>query len=299
MKTVIQCIALMSIVGGTFGSRDAWGQGSVQLVVRDCLVEAIDDNRLSSAADGILLIDTTKVEEGMLVQQGQVVASIDPEQAHLNLTLKQAEEEQARLEAESDVNILASEKAFDFEYAEAKSAEDLHKKQAMSYWDMRREVLEAERAKLSIEKAKNDKLVAESVFAAKTAERTLAEYEVRRREIKAPFDGVIAMRYGKIGEWVQAGTPIVRVVRIDQLKVEGDIDGLISPDKIVVGTAVSIRVKVAADRFETFKSKLDFVSPILEGDNTYRVWARIDNRQQGKRYVISPGMEAEMSIETE
>ncbi|QDS87385.1 HlyD family secretion protein [Rosistilla ulvae] len=274
-----------------------WAQSASEPIpVRDSLVEAIDDNRISAGADGILFLDNGIVEEGKMVKAGQVIAMIDPEQAKLNLVLKQAEEEQARLQAENDVNIRAAEKSMEYEWAEAKSAEELHKKQAMPYWDMRREVLEAERSKLAIEMARNEQQVAEATFAAKTAERQLAEHEIKRREIAATFDGIIAKRYGKDGEWVQAGTPIVRVVRIDEIKVEGDVAGLDAPERIVIGAPVSIRVHVGGNRYVDFQSRLEYVSPILESDNTYRVWAKIVNKVEGGRYLVSPGMPAEMQL---
>ncbi|QDV67728.1 multidrug resistance protein MdtN [Rosistilla carotiformis] len=274
-----------------------WAQSQgAPIPVRDSLIEAIDDIRISAGADGILFLDKSEVEEGRLVNAGQVIAMIDPEQAKLNLVLKQAEEEQARLQAENDINIRAAEKSMEYEWAEAKSAEELHKKQAMPYWDMRREVLEAERSKLAIEMAKNEQQVAEATFAAKTAERQLAEHEIKRRQIAATFNGIIAKRYGKNGEWVQAGTPIVRIVRIDEIKVEGDVKGLDAPERIVIGAPVSIRVHVGGERYEDFESRLEYVSPILESDNTYRVWAKINNKIEGNRYLVSPGMLAEMQI---
>lgn len=274
-----------------------WAQSQESPIpVRDSLVEAIDDNRISAGADGILFLDNSVVEEGKLIKAGQVVAMIDPEQAKLNLVLKQAEEEQARLQAENDVNIRAAEKSMEYEWAEAKSAEELHKKQAMPYWDMRREVLEAERSKLAIEMAKNEQQVAVATYAAKTAERQLAEHEIKRRQITSTFDGIIAKRYGKNGEWVQAGTPIIRIVRIDQIKVEGDVDGLDAPERIVNGAPVLIRVHVGGNKYKDFSSRLEYVSPILESDNTYRVWAKIDNILEGGRYLVSPGMVAEMQI---
>ncbi|QDV11611.1 multidrug resistance protein MdtN [Rosistilla oblonga] len=289
-------IALLATSIGLLDNLASAQSDNSPIPVRDSLVEAIDDIKISAGADGILFLDNQDVEEGKLVQTGKVIAMIDPEQAKLNLVLKEAEEQQARLQAENDVNIRAAEKSMEYEWAEAKSAEELHKKQAMPYWDMRREVLEAERSKLAIEMAKNEQQVAVATFAAKTAERRLAEHEIKRRQITATFDGIIARRYAKSGEWVQAGTPIVRVVRIDEIKVEGDVKGLDAPERIVMGAPVAIRVHVGGNRYVDFESRLEYVSPILESDNTYRVWAKIVNRVEGGRYLVSPGMQAEMQI---
>src|SRR5690606_22552403 len=130
----------------------------------------------------------------------------------------------------------------EYEWAEAKSAEELYKKQAMPHWDMRSDMLEAKRSKLAIELAQNEQKVAEATYAGKTAERRLADHEIKRRRIVASFDGIIAIRYGKNGEWVQAGAPIIRLVRIDEVKIEGDVDGLAAPERIAIGAPVSIRV---------------------------------------------------------
>ena len=264
------------------------------ITVNDCLVEAIDDNRVSAGADGMLT--ELSIEEGQIVRADEVIGMIDPDQARLNLTLKQAEEEQARLTAENDVNIRAAEKSMEYELAEAKSAEELYKKQAMPYWDMRREVLEAERSKLAIELARNEQKVAVATYAAKTAEMELAKHEIVKRQIKCSFDGIVATRYGKKGEWVQAGTPVARIVRLDTVKVEGDANALTNPEHIFIGAPVKIKVRISSDRSIEFSTTLKYVSPILESDDTYRVWAQIENPKEGNRYLISPGMSADMTI---
>ena len=183
-----------------------------------------------------------------------------------------------------------------FENAEAKSTEELYKKQAAPFWDWQRELLEAQRSVLAIELAENEQLVAKATHTAKTAERKLAEYEIARREVKASFSGVIATRFAKQGEWVQAGMPIVRVVRLDTVKIEGDVNPQTAPNGIFIGAPVKIRIQVSAGVVKEFDSTLGYVSPILDGDGTYRVWAKINNEVNNGRYMVSPGMKAEMSI---
>ncbi|MDQ3331954.1 MAG: efflux RND transporter periplasmic adaptor subunit, partial [Planctomycetota bacterium] len=74
--------------------------------------------------------------------------------------------------------------------------------------------LDAERAKLQIEKAELDKKIAELQSDEKAA-------ELETFQIITPLDGIVTEVLKHAGEAVQQGDPILRVVRTDIVRVEG------------------------------------------------------------------------------
>src|SRR5690606_2305810 len=93
-------------------------------------------------------------------------------------------------------------------------------------WEMEKKILEADTATLRIELAELQENVAKVQYIAKRTERELAEHELDRRKIVAPFAGFIENRIAQLGEWVQPGSPVLQLVQLDKLRVEGDIDAL-------------------------------------------------------------------------
>ena len=74
---------------------------------------------------------------------------------------------------------------------------------------------------LSIEKAKKDLDVAGLQKQVSEAELEAAEANLERRRLIAPLDAVVVELTRHEGEWVQAGDPVMRLVRVDLLRVEG------------------------------------------------------------------------------
>jgi multidrug resistance efflux pump len=130
----------------------------------------------------------------------------------------------------------------------------------------------------------------------KAGEVKLADLSIQRRQIVAPFDGVVVDVYKHIGEWVALGDPVLRVVRMDKLKVEGFVSSSQYNPADIQGHAVSVRVKLERDREEEFRGKIVFVSPLVEPNGDYRVHAEVENRMDGNLYVLRPGLRPDMII---
>jgi len=260
------------------------------------LVKYINQVNVPAQVEGKLL--EMNVEEGMSVSQDDVLAVIDDTQAQLALQLRRAEEEEARLKAENDVNLRDARNAEKLAEAEADSYRDLYKKNAVPLYDMRKKQLEAVRATLRIELAENEMRIAQARYDAKRNEREMSQFEVERRSITAPFDGYIEARIAQLGEWVQPGTPIVTLVQLDQLRVEGVVNALRYGRQVTPGTPVRVRVmsETNADDAITVPGKIGFVSSEIDLNNRYRVWVDIENRRVGNDWAIKPGMKAEIII---
>jgi len=105
-------------------------------------------------------------------------------------------------------------------------------------------------------------------------------------------------RYKNKGEWVQPGEPVLRMIRLDVLRVEGQVDpNLYSPSEID-GRPVTVEVALERGRREQFKGKIVFADPTIQSNNTYRVWAEVNNglSPDGRHWLLGPGRTATMTI---
>lgn len=274
---------------------------SQQLRAENCLVKTINNIRVPSPVDG--MVTELLVTEGAHVQQGDLLARIDDTQAKLALSLRKAEEREAELNALNDVNLRDAQNAERTAKAEAEAFKELRREGAVPYWEMEKKVLEATRATLRIELAELEQDISKVQYVAKRSERELAEHELSRRQVTAPFNGYVELRIAQLGEWVQPGSPIIQLVQLDKLRVEGDIDALRYPGQVSRGTPAKVsiytrsrRSEGALDKAVTMEGKVGFVSSEVDLNHRYRIWVEIDNEQVGEDWLFKPGMEAEITV---
>ncbi len=299
---IVLVMSLSTVAQNVPVSTRGVGDGSSrQLRVDNCMVKLIDNVRVPAEVEGILT--ELNASEGMSVRAGDTIAVIDDTRALLMLDLKQAEEREAELNALNDVNYRDAVNTERSAKAEAEAYKELRREGATPYWEMEKKILEAERATLRIEVAELQQKVAKVQYVAKRAERLLAENEVSRRQITAKFGGYIENRIAQLGEWVQPGSPVVQLVRLDKLRVEGDVDAFQYPGAVTRGTPVEILIFAHSDRHGAdpanairLDATVDFVSSEIDLNNRYRVFVDIDNRLHGDDWLIKPGMEADMTI---
>ncbi|MGC4005956.1 MAG: HlyD family efflux transporter periplasmic adaptor subunit [Pirellulales bacterium] len=122
----------------------------------------------------------------------------------------------------------------------------------------------------------------------KQRELDLAEIKLRRRTLTAPFDGAVVQIHKRLGEWLQPGEKVLRLTRVDRLRVEGFVPAGDLPGDLTGATA----------RFRTsdgppMEAKIAFVSPEVNAvNNQVRVWAVIAN-DAGK---LRPGQSGVLEI---
>jgi membrane fusion protein (multidrug efflux system) len=81
------------------------------------------------------------------------------------------------------------------------------------------------------------------------AEIELTEAQIAKTEIRAPFDGVVGLRYVSEGAYVTAATRVATLQRLERLKVDFSV-----PEKYAtrlrVGSRIHVTVAGAGDRFD-------------------------------------------------
>lgn len=123
----------------------------------------------------------------------------------------------------------------------------------------------------------------------------LAEVELSRTQLTAPFDGVVGLLMIDEGELAPAGTPVMTIGDTSRWQVETDDLTEIDVVRVKPGAAVSISIDALPD--EAFKGKVVRVTPksvTKAGDVTYTVLIDIT---EGDTSLLRWGMTAFVDIE--
>lgn len=118
-----------------------------------------------------------------------------------------------------------------------------------------------------------------------------AEMDLRRASVRAPFEGRVADLRVVPGQWVTAGTELLRVVDLDPIKVEAEV---LEAELAILQEGRRATVEFAAFPGESFQGWIASINPVVDPQTrTGRVTILLEN--PGGR--IRPGMYAEVSLE--
>ncbi|MEA1950132.1 MAG: HlyD family efflux transporter periplasmic adaptor subunit, partial [Planctomycetota bacterium] len=260
----VSIIAILTMVAVGFGPLAGPAAWAAPVVIPDCLVSLIEEAQVPAQESGELM--SVIARDGQQVPAGEVLARIDDNLAKLELDIRQTELAVAQKRAQDMVSI-------DYAKAAAKVLE-------ADYWrkinsnkqvpgsvpkaDVERALLEYEQYRLQITKSEFELEIAALEVKVSEAQAAAAKKHITRREIKAPWDGIVDEVHRHTGDWVQPGDPVLRLVRMDYLRIKATIKAdEYSPDEII-GRPVTVKVKLARGATDTFEGKIAGVSPLVD-----------------------------------
>lgn len=264
--------------------------------MQSCQVFLIHTAEVPALETGPLI--TINVKEGDIVKQDDVLAQIDDRQAQLQKLSAEAERDAAQAKAEDDIDVRYAVKSL--ELAEAELNQDLEIKRrtsgAVTDAEIRRKQLVKTREQLGIDRAKLDRRIAQLTSQVKSTAVDAANETILRRQVLAPFDGVVAEIFRYRSEWVNAGESVFRIVQMDRLRVEGFLSGSEINPTDVAGRPVTVEVDLAQGRREQFAGEVVWVNPLMQAGNKFRIRAEVANRMEREEPLLRPGMTARMIV---
>jgi multidrug efflux pump subunit AcrA (membrane-fusion protein) len=262
--------------------------------INSVVVTLIDQIDVPALEAGMLV--SLDVSEGQVVEEGQLVGRIDDRDVRLLQARAETELAQAQELAANDIKIRFARKSAEVAKAELQRALDSLERlpKSVSKTELDRLQLIADRTELEIEQAGEDlSLVAKSV-ALKQHDLDRAKFQVERRRITSPLTGMVVQWKRRRGEWVEPGTPVVRMIRLNQLRAEGFAPATALP-LLHVGRATTLKVESPGSAAQTFTGELVYVSPEIDPVNgQVRFWAEIDNPQ----LKLRPGQSGTLTVHT-
>ncbi|MCX7629254.1 MAG: efflux RND transporter periplasmic adaptor subunit [Geminicoccaceae bacterium] len=131
---------------------------------------------------------------------------------------------------------------------------------------------------------------AEAAFRIAEAAVELAQAQLAKRQIRAPFDARVGLRRVSVGEFVAAGTELTTLEQLDPIKVDFRVPELFLP---AVRVGNSIRVAVDAFPGRSFEGRVTAVDPAVdERGRALVVRATIPNADE----LLRPGLFARVRL---
>jgi membrane fusion protein, multidrug efflux system len=237
----------------------------------------IVENQVDVAAQRDGVIAKLLIDADTRVKKGRLLAALDDRQISADL-------EAARAKTRSTENDLKNWEA------EAKVL-DVDSQRAQKMWEA--EIISKEQYEHAKYKAESDqwdvKRVAELLTNARDVEHSL-ELELEKTRITAPFDGVVARRYIRIGQSVTRGDRLFWVTAVAPLRIRVTL-----PEKflghIKTGTMVEITPAEESSSDRRYRAKVIEVSPVVDpSSDTIEILAELSGDTSGLR----PGMRADV-----
>lgn len=120
--------------------------------------------------------------------------------------------------------------------------------------------------------------IAQAEYEQSVANEAIAQAKYDRRFIYAPFTGIAGLKKVELGDYVQSGADIVRLLNVDQLRLEFNI-----PERVahVVETGQNVNFTVDSFPNKLFTAEVYAVSPEIEQKGrSLTVLARFHNEDQ-------------------
>jgi len=216
---------------------------------------------LTTQESGLVL--TLNVDAGDRVEQGDVLLELDAALTRLELERLLARQEEAQL----------------------------------LYKDARRLADEARRLinDRNISKSQYDSRLAteaaeETRLRQLSAQVRMQQLKLEHHSLRAPFNGVIGLKYTELGEWVSAGDAALQLVQMDPLRVQASV-----PERYFGDVGPGTRVAIAVDAYpgDTIEAVVDTVVAVTDSDTrSFTVRMDIPNSDS----LLAPGMSAHLDF---
>jgi multidrug resistance efflux pump len=272
------------------------GIARAEIVVTDCYVSSLDDVDVPAEAQGV--IRKLLVNDGFAVKEGQSLANIDDRAAKVNEALAVIELEKSQEQAANDVRIRYAKEDAKVSQAELDAAIEANSLRpgAFGATEMRKMELQLSRSTLGIEQAEMDQKELDHTVRSNKAKLEAAKDEIERRDITAPFDGVVAEIRIHKGEWVNPGDAVLRLVQMDRLSIDGFLNIHKDRGKVRKGMKVVATVDSGGGNKEEAEGVISFISPLVQAGGEYRIRAEVSNSQKNGQWVLRPGLPATFRI---
>jgi macrolide-specific efflux system membrane fusion protein len=291
-------ILSLALAGQPFDSQYGSSPDEDTVLVKNCLVSQIDHVQLPAQKAGTLT--ELSVEEGDLVKQGDVLGTIDETETMIRRKAAKFRLDVAHEKSTNDSMVKLQDKIIELQKAEYEQSLAINKRSrgTISESELRLNRVRYEKAVLDAVVERMNFTIAGLEEKVAEAEVEAVDHEMERRTLRAPFDGIVSQIYRQESEWVREGDPVLYLIRMDRLRVEGFVNAdQVAPYQIA-GSQVEITVDLVGTTVAELTGTIDFVSPTVESNGDYRVWAEVDNEAQSGSYpwLLRPGVEADMVI---
>ncbi|EAQ77357.1 HlyD family secretion protein [Blastopirellula marina] len=259
------------------------------VVVNHCLVSLLDQVNVPAQETGMLV--TIPAYRGRIVVDGDLLAQIDDRTAAKQAEIAKFRHDKAMTEAANDIDVRYATKAAEVALKEHEVFEQSNKdsRGTISKIQLDKAWLAYQRAVLQIEQAAMNQKISGLASSESLAEMEGAQMVMDRCRTESPINGVVVQVYRQEGEWVRPGDPLMRIIGLQWLKVEGTLDADLHQPEQLIHRPVTVSVRTASG-LQQFSGFVNFISPEIDATGAFDISAVVENKVSGKGYwALSPG----------
>ncbi|MEQ1906223.1 MAG: HlyD family efflux transporter periplasmic adaptor subunit, partial [Pirellulaceae bacterium] len=268
---------LANSAGETSTSEDYW----VTQLINDVDVPAQERGQ----------VDTVLVREGQLVKKDEIVATLDNRLSQRGLEEATFKAQIAETKANDPSSIEEAIARLEFAKAELAIHEKLYQTENTTATELRSKRAQKAIADAGLSKARMEQQLSKVEIDVEGVRVKAANDAIERRIIRAPFDGLVMSVDKEPKEWANEGDKIVKIVRMDRLRIKGDLSIEQHSPNSVNGQRVEVSVKIPGiNSKQTFPGVIVFAKPDLAlRGNRFEVWAEIENRvDENQNWLLYP-----------
>jgi macrolide-specific efflux system membrane fusion protein len=285
---VIRVLGIVILMAGTPTS------AADTLVIQRAQVRLLADVRVPARAPGVL--KALNVREGDLLSRNQIVGRLETDLLESRRKAADLEARIAEIQRDNDVDLRFARKSLDVARKEHQRAQQANAGFAgtISASELERLGLLVDQAALASEQAQRDLEVADITAVLKNEQLATASILLRQRTLQSPIEGMVVEVFAEPGEWLGEGDPVIRVVGLSRLRVEGLIDGSHFGSELT-GQPATFRVPVPGQASPgDFAGEVVFVSPEVQPvTGQVRVWVEVANPD----FLLRPGTVGTLTIQ--
>lgn len=258
-----------------------------------CPVFTLESIELPSQESGV--VASLEVTENDNVVANQIIAKLDTKVAELEKGVAGLQSQVATAEANDESEIRLAEAFMEEAQLQVDIYEEMTSKGNSGEFDLRQKQLALAQAKVRITQARASKQQKDLRAKLAQANVFLGQQKADRLIFRSPIAGTVIKIDHRPGEWVQAGTTLVKIIRLDELRVDCFVD----INQLDPSTLVNQLVSVISNRgqFENrFVGKITSFDPDVSSTGSVRVHATIQNQKSGDHWLLLPGMTVRMQL---
>lgn len=260
--------------------------------VTNVLLTVIEGRDVPAREAGLL--SRLLYREGDIVKPDAELGRIDDNQAVLAAKRAAVDLDIAREKSKDQSAIQIAEKNLELAEDELRRTKAVRDKveRAAPEADLYRDTLKRDVAALEIDRAQREHAREQLNARLKEADLEIAQEAVERRRILAPIGGMVVQVHRRPGEWVEPSEPVLRLLRMDELRAEAVLDANVATRELL-GRPVTVYADLPDRTNAKFTGEVVFVSPeINPGNPVVRVWVHVANPE----LELRPGLRVRMTI---
>ena len=260
---------------------------------------AEDDADVAAEVSGRVV--ATPAERGQRVAAGADLVHIAAADAESQATEAQANAAQiearlgiangAAFDVERVPEVANARAAYELARVDFERAETLQRRQLISQSEFDQRAAQKTASERQYDVARNSAAQQYQSLIAARARAAMAQKALADTVVRAPFTGVVGERFVSVGDYVNRGTKVVSVLRIDPLRVQ-----LTVTEQDVAALAVGRTVTFDVDAYpgESFTGQVRYISPAVVADTRALTVEAVVPNQNGR---LKPGFFATARIE--